>query len=300
MHPMLKWAPAAGAGLALAAGVASVASANREFSRLIQTDIAELLSKASSGSDGATVVTREMLEPLPEPVRRYLAWTGVLGQRIPRVIRLRQRGRMRLARGQPWFPLHAVEHYSVRPPGFVWDGTASLGPLHLARARDMYQDGHGHMLVKVASRFAVVDARGEEMDQSALVRYLSEMIWFPAAFLRDNVSFEAVDGTSSRVILSDQGHTVAAILRIDGEGRLTGFVAQRYQMVGKNSRLETWSTPITGYGEFEGLRLPTRGKAVFNLADGDLEYIDVTLTELAYDLPSSEAPLPVLGQGTTR
>ena len=41
----------------------------------------------------------------------------------------------------------------------------------------------------------------------------------------------------------------------------------------------TWSTPITGYGEFEGLRLPVRGKAVWKLPDGDLEYIDVTVTE---------------------
>ena len=26
-----------------------------------------------------------------------------------------------------------------------------------------------------------------------MVRYLSEMMWFPSAFLEDNVSFEAVD-----------------------------------------------------------------------------------------------------------
>src|SRR5215831_15468824 len=39
---------------------------------------------------------------------------------------------------------------------------------------------------------------------------------------------------------------------------------------------ETWSTPVTGYGEFEGLRLPTRGKAIYKLPDADLEYINVT------------------------
>jgi hypothetical protein len=55
----------------------------------------------------------------------------------------------------------------------------------------MYADGHGRMLIKVASLWPVVDARGEQMDQAAMMRYLSEMIWFSAAFLADNISFEA-------------------------------------------------------------------------------------------------------------
>lgn len=56
-------------------------------------------------------------------------------------------------------------------------------------------------------------------------------------------------------------------------------MARRY--VGSN--LETWSVPITAYGEFEGLKLPVRGKAVWRLADGDQEYIDVTLTGLHHE-----------------
>ena len=42
---------------------------------------------------------------------------------------------------------------------------------------------------------------------------------------------------------------------------------------------ETWSTPVTSYGEFEGLRLPVRGTAIYKLS-GDNEYIEVTITEL--------------------
>jgi hypothetical protein len=44
------------------------------------------------------------------------------------------------------------------------------------------------------------------------------------------------------------------------------------------------STPVTGYGEFEGLRLPARGKAIYKLPGGDLDYIDVTVTDLHYDI----------------
>lgn len=107
----------------------------------------------------------------------------------------------------------------------------------------MYRDGKGHMLVKVASLFTVVDATGEETDQAAMMRYLSEMIWFPTALLEDNISFEAVDDASARVILTDHGRTATATLCVDEEGRLTDLVAKRYRIVGRQRDLETWSTP---------------------------------------------------------
>jgi Family of unknown function (DUF6544) len=64
----------------------------------------------------AGVVTEDMLADLPEPVRRYLRYTGVAGRPFPGVVRLRQRGTMRVGPGQRWLPLDAEEHYSVRPP----------------------------------------------------------------------------------------------------------------------------------------------------------------------------------------
>src|SRR6516162_5813033 len=219
-------------------------------------------NQARASPRRAGVVTEEMLTGLPEPVCRYLRYTGVVGKPVPGTIRLHQKGRMRTGPGQPWLPLEAEEHYSVQPPGFVWVGTARLGPVAVARARDMYAEGRGRMLVKVASLWPVADASGEQTDQAAMMRYLSEMIWFPAAFLAGNISFEAVDDSSARVTLADHGRTATATLFFDQEGRVTDFVAKRYRTADASGP-ETWSTPVTGYGEFEELRLPSRGKAIY-------------------------------------
>ena len=246
----------------------------------MRQDVQALHARAAPARAG--VVTEQMLTDLPEPVRRYLRYTGVLGRPFPGTIRLRQEGRMRPGPGQRWIPLDAEEHYSVQPPGFVWAGTLRVGPLPVARARDMYAGGQGRMLVKVASLWPVVNASGAQMDQGEITRYLNEMIWSPAAFLADNVAFQAVDDSSARVTLTDYGQATTATLFFDNEGRLTDFVAQRYRTPGASST-DTWSTPITGYGEFEGLRLPTRAKALYKLPGGDYEYIEVTLTELHYD-----------------
>lgn len=243
----------------LSAGVCAEVLGYRAFSRLVRSDVRALLARAGE-TGGPDVVAEEMLVGLPEPVRRYLRYTGVVDKPFVRTVRLRQEGRMRPGPGQPWMALEAEEHYSVRPPGFVWDGALHLGPITVGLARDMYLDGRGQMLVKAASLFTVVNASGEEMDQGAMMRYLSEMIWFPSAFLARNVSFEAVDDGSARVTLTDGGRTASGTLFFDGEGRLTDFVAKRYRIIDGRSELEAWSTPITGYGEFEGLRLPFRAR----------------------------------------
>jgi hypothetical protein len=162
---------------------------------------------------------------------------------------------MRPGPGQPWMPLEAEDHYSVRPPGFVWAGTARLGPLAVARARDMYAEGHGRMLVRVASLWPVADASGGQADQAAMMRYLSEMMWFPAAFLAGNISFEAVDDTSALVTLTDRGRTATATLFFDAQGRLTGFVAKRYRAA-DSSDPETWSTRSPATASSKGSSCP--------------------------------------------
>jgi Family of unknown function (DUF6544) len=279
MSAMFRRLPAV-AGMAVLAGTCAQVAGDRAFARLVRQDVQALHARAAPARAG--VVTEQMLTDLPEPVRRYLRYTGVVGKPFPGTVRLRQEGRMRVGPGRRWIPLDAEEHYSVQPPGFVWAGTLRVGPLPVARARDMYAKGEGRMLVKVASLWPVVNASGEQMNQGETMRYLSEMIWFPAAFLAGNIAFEPVDDSCARVILTDHGRTATGTMFFDQQGRFTDFVAQRYRTPDASSP-DTWSTPFTGYGEFEGLRLPTRGKALYKLPGGDLEYIEVTLTGLHYD-----------------
>ena len=61
------------------------------------------------------------------------------------------------------------------------------------------------MQIKLGALVDLINARGETLDQGALMRYLSEMVWFPAAFLGPNVSFEPIDDHAARVTLTDRG-----------------------------------------------------------------------------------------------
>jgi hypothetical protein len=284
---------AAAAGVLLTLGLAALAVGSARFARLVHRDVKALLAQARPA--GMRIVTPEMLEGLPAPVRRYLTDTGIVGTPFVQTVHLKQAGWMQTGPGQPRLPLDAEQHYTVCPPGFVWSGTIRLGRLPLVRGRDMYAGGRGNMLIRAAGLFTIADATGAETDQAALTRYLSEMIWFPTAFLEDNVAFAALDERSVRVTLTDRGRSVSGTLFFDDEGRLTDFVTQRYRMVEGRFELDTWSAPATEYGERAGLKLPVRGQAVWKLPEGDLPYIDVRITSLAYDAQvcRDRSPRPV-------
>jgi hypothetical protein len=255
----------------------------RRFDRLVKRDVEALLARATTTAREA-VVTEEMLKDLPEPVRRYLSHTGIVGKPFVNTVYLEQKGQMYLGSNQGWIPLDAEEHYTVQPPGFVWDATIHKGPLPIARGRDMYASGEGRMLIKAGSLFTVVDDKGPEMDQGSMMRYLSEMIWFPTAFLDDKISFEPIDDESARLTLTDGGKSVSATMYFDEEGKVTDFVAKRYRTVEGGYDLETWSAPVYEYGELAGLKLPLRGGAVWKLPEGDLKYADITITHLEYNI----------------
>lgn len=229
------------------------------------------------------IVTEEMLQKLPDPVKRYLLYAGVVGRPIVQTVRLKQVGRIRKDTKQPWMNFDAKQYYSVNPPGFVWVAYMRIFGLPIVRVRDSYMEGKGNMLIKALSLFTIGNSAGKELDQGAMMRYLNEMTWFPSAFLGNNISFEPIDANSAKVTLKDMGKSITAMMYFDDDGKFINFTAPRYRDMGNNKfELENWSTPIREYGEFGGLKLPKKGSGVWNLKE-DLEYIDVTVTDLEHN-----------------
>lgn len=108
------------------------------------------------------IVTGEMLQKLPDPVKRYLTYSGVVGKPMVQTVRLKQVGKIRKDATQPWINFVAKEYFSVSPPGFVWIAYMKVFGLPLMRVRDYYMEGRGNILVKALSLFTVADSGGEK------------------------------------------------------------------------------------------------------------------------------------------
>ena len=263
-----------------------VAIAARNFNKTFIQKVAKLFSSQSKVE--RKVVTEDDIRDLPEPVQRYLRYTGIIGRQRAAFVRLKQTGAMRTKPDGKWFPLKAEEYYTVDNPGFVWKGRMAVAPLISAEAQDMYLNGQGNMHVKLMSAMNIVNAEGKEMDEASLMRYFNEMQWFPSSLVSGNVKWEAIDANSARSTLTDRGMTVSALFCFDKEGKITNFIAERGRSTdgGKVVRT-TWSTPISEYGTYgNGLRLPSKGEAIWHLDSGEFSYIKLEITEVEYDNPS--------------
>ena len=234
----------------------------------------------------AKIITEETLSNLPEPVKRYFHYTGVVGHPWIQSVRLKQTGKFRQGADRPWMVFSADDFYTTNPPGFRWDAKFKMFGIPLLRAEDKYKNGHGSMVGKLAGLKTLFDVKGDKMDQASMMRYLNEIIWFPTAYLGDNMRWEDLDDKSARVKFTDGGREIEASLYFDKEGRLENFIGKRYREINGEYSLDTWSTPITAYGEHAGLKLPTRGSAVWHLPEGDLTYIDLEVKDIQYNQTS--------------
>ena len=234
----------------------------------------------------AAIVTPEMLAGLPTPVRRYMNFSGVVGRPLVKSVIVKQTGRIHLAPEKRWMQFRATESYSVDPPSFTWDARVGYGRLSLLEVRDSYVDGKGAVRVRFANLLQLLNATGPQMDHSGAVRFLSEVVWFPSAFLGKNFTWTAIDDSSVQVSFTAYGGSVSGRLHFAADGRPTNFVSRRYKDI-RDSEPLLWLTPATAYGSFCGLTLPSRGQAVWHLESGDFTYIDVQVEEITYDSRNS-------------
>ena len=258
--------------------LAAIAFAYWSFGTSIRAELSALEGAAETPS--SDIITEQTLAHLPEPARRYLRHAGVVGTKTPRLVHLTQQGRIRSSAEAQWMTFEAVETYSTSPPAFLWRAYFPTQATPFVLGRDVYLEGKGGILMKMAALLPVADEQGSELDAAGLMRYLNEMSWFPAAFLGANVEITGRDENSFAVRIADRGLVAEAVMFVDSEGRMTNFKAQRFN-TGSRS-IQTWETPITDYDDYSGFKLPKSGSAVWRSTEGDITYIELDVTGVTY------------------
>jgi hypothetical protein len=265
--------------VAVLLGVAALAIALGYW--LILRDIdsdRQSLTTAAQAVPGS--ITEAHLAQLPRCAQRYLQYAGVVGKPVPRIVTLSQKGRIRSKPDAGWMPLEADEIYSTNPPAFVWQAFLPSRAFPLATGRDEYLEGRCSIRIMLLGLVPVADQGGVALRKAGLIRYLNEMMWFPAALLGPNVRLIEIDENSFAAILSDRGESARGQFFVDEQGRLTNFRAQRYNT--STLTIETWETPVGSYREFEGHNLPASGTARWKIGEGDFTYIELEINDVSY------------------
>lgn len=266
-------------GAVIVGATAIAAGTRRSFRNQVESETAQLLAAAST-SDTSPITEADLAE-LPAPVQRWLRASGVVGTTIPSVVRITQRGEFRLGSDRSWMPLRATQYYTTDPPGFLWNASMRMFPLIDVTGRDRYVDGNGDIEMRIASIIPVANESGGNLNDGALLRYLNETMWFPAALLLPNVTWDEIDDSSARATLANAGQSVSAVFVFDDQDRLATMTADRWNDA--EQAVLPWSTPMTGWGTFEGIEIATAGTGVWKTGAEAYEYIRLRITNVEYD-----------------
>lgn len=283
---MARWIRVGGGVLGAVAvgGVAAVATAALRWDRATARAVRRLSPSAPDAETTPAAFSPDQLAGLPAPVARYFAFALTPGQRFVRSARVEHSGQFLIRPGR-WRPFTSVEHFAVRPPGFVWDAAIRMAPFVTTRVRDGYVDGEGAMYGAVAALVPVVDQRGtREMAAASLHRFLAEAPWVPTTLLPTaGVVWTAIDDSTARATLTDRGTTVSADFSFAPRGEVVRVSAERYRDVGGTLVRTPWVGHFQSYARAQGMMVPMAGDVGWDLPDGRLSYWRGRVTRVEYE-----------------
>lgn len=226
------------------------------------------------------------LAHLPAPVQRYVRAAGAVGRPRPRNVRIELDAVMRRKPGDRGMAARSIQYSFFDRPARLFFMTARMYGLPVA-ALHVYRHEEATFQVRVASLVNMVDQRGPEISRAETVTVLNDLCAFaPGALVDPRLSWQPLDDRSAAVTFTNGSHRVAATLVFDERDDLVDFWSDD-RPDSSSGRFDAmrWSTPVGDHREVAGLRLPTRGGAVYARPDGPFTYGEFTLRSLAYDVP---------------
>lgn len=233
---------------------------------------------------------------LPPAVRRYIAYTGALGQPRVRNFHATFTGRIRSGPTAPWMPFSGEQYNFYDSPARLFIIEASRSGLPFV-AFHRFEHGNASMRVKAASLFPVVDARGPEMNKAETVTLLNDMCVFaPGSLVDTRIQWRELDPLQVEGTFTNHGIRIAARLVFNESGELVDFISDDRLIGSADGRTFTpmrWSTPLRDYRAFGAHVLSARGTGRWHPAGGEaFDYIEIDLQDIRYNLASARpAPL---------
>ncbi len=206
---------------------------------------------------------------------------GEEAARAIRAVEWSEAGEMRSSPKARWMPFTATQRTDATHSAFRWDAVIGTGALTRTAVTDAYEDGRGWLTARAAGIVPVARIQGPETDRGELQRYLADLGRCPSALLlHPTLEFaSAGDGVlRARDAAGPEGATVD--LELGPEGAPVAVRAMRFRAQGRRFVEGPWSGRMTGFQEWEGLRVPTGLSVSWHLPEGEFAYFRGTSTPI--------------------
>lgn len=225
-----------------------------------------------------------MVAGLPEPARRYFAFSIAPGTRLSPVAVFEMEGEMGLGdKADPKYQPMSARQILAPPHGLVWRMKA--GPI---------SGSDGAMPDTSWTRFwlfnlvPVVRVSGDaDHHRSAFGRVVAEAaFWTPAALLpSDTVRWDARGPDRARATVTANGFSQWVEITVDARGAPTEVLIERWSNANplKAYRLQPFGGRLSDYAEFDGFTVPTRVEGGNFFGTGDyFPFFKATVTAMRF------------------
>ena len=233
----------------------------------------------------AEILTEKDIQHLPEIVQKYLHYTGTIGKEKVLNFRAEFKGGIRSDSTEDYMPIKSVQYNFTDQPTRLFYIVAKKKGIP-AKGIHLYKDETAIMLVKIFGLFTVVDAKGKEMNQGETVTLFNDMCFMaPASLIDRNIEWKEIDNKTINAKFTNGNITIGATLFFNEEGELVNFLSNdRFETKdGKIYKNYPWLTPVTGYINVNGYRLPSGAKLIYKHPDEDFCYGEFNLISIEYN-----------------
>lgn len=267
--------------ISLPAGVFSH-TGRTNIKRTYQKAVQNELDRSAKIKPG--ILSEADIHHLPAVVQKYLRYTGSVGKTKVVNFRAEFRGGIRFSPSDDFMPLRSVQYNFTDQPSRLFYIVAKKYGIPVVGVH-LYLNQHAIFKIKILGLFTVVDAKGKEMDQGETVTLLNDMcVMAPASLIDHRIRWESIDELSVKAVFTNGHITISALLYFNEKGELSNFISNdRFETDGKVYKNYPWSTPITGYRDVHGYRLPSGAKLLYSRADGEFCYGEFELHNIEYN-----------------
>ena len=249
-----------------------------------QKDVEQL---AGQGTTTHEVFTKDEFSHLPTALQKYVETCGYIGTPKMNCLVMEYHDvAFKQGKDGPDLTIDYVQYDFANEPARIAFIDSSLFGIPF-EGYDYYMNGIGGMKGVIAKGITIFDTRGEEIDKACLVTYLSESLFAPSIILDDRIVWEEISDHEVRGTITYKGQHASGIFRFNDDYEYISFTTEDRTVSNNDGTMEyiPWSAEC---GEYEvadnGIKYPTRFRAVWHYPDSDLVYFDGKIASILYDV----------------
>jgi len=248
-------------------------------------DVTANLSQPAYFAD--EILTEQDLKPLPDPVQRYIRYTGAVGKPKVNNFRVDFTGKIRSKEQGVWMPFTSRQYNFLNTPTRLFFLQAVMMQLPV-EGYHRYLNGSAVMDIRLLSLFRVQYADGPDMNVAETVTFFNDMcIMAPATLIDPRITWLDSDSVNVKASFRSNNITITATLFFNHDGQLINFESNDRMNAEENRRMR-WTTPIKEYAEINGHRLGGLAETVYTYPTEDFSYGEFRMTNVAYNLKQPE------------